>query len=77
MPSVFVSNDSAHCSMVVAEGDNAASDAIRGFLMSQQQPEQLIEQVISIVDSVGFKDELGGQARALSPEAAVVQDADR
>lgn len=45
--------------------------------MSQQQPEQLIEQVITIVGSVGFKDELGGQPCALSKEAAVVQDADR
>lgn len=75
--SVPVCHDSVYCSTVIAEGDDAASDAIRSFLLSQQQSEQLIDQVISIVDSVGFKDELGGVSRPLSKEAAVVQDADR
>jgi hypothetical protein len=51
---------------------------IQSFLAAQQQPEQLIQQVISIVESVGFKDELGAAPRPpLSKEAAVVQDADR
>jgi hypothetical protein len=60
-----------------AEGEEAAGDAIHAFLSSAQQPEQLIQQVIDIVDCVGFKDELGARQRTLSIEAAVVQDADR
>lgn len=61
-----------------AEGEDAAGDVIRAFLSSQQQPEAFIQQVTSIVDSVGFKDELGAQpGHSLSTEAAVVQDADR
>lgn len=56
-----------------------AASVIRTFLSSQQQPEPFIERVIQVVNSVGFKDELGaaGQPHTLSTEAAVVQDADR
>lgn len=62
----------------VAEGEAISSDAIKTFLASQKQPEQLIEQIVAIVDSVGFKDELDAPAGSpLSKEAAVVQDADR
>lgn len=62
-----------------ADGDQSASDAISSFLAVQQQSEALTQQVVGIVESVGFKDELGAAAgRApLSIEAAVVQDADR
>jgi hypothetical protein len=65
--------------MLHAEGEGAAEDVIRAFLSSQQQSEAFIQRVTSIVDSVGFKDELGAQPghRGLSTEAAVVQDADR
>jgi hypothetical protein len=64
-------------SCCLTEGEDGASDTIRSFLTQQQQPEAFIEQVVSIVDCVGFKDELGAPPRSLSIEAAVVQDADR
>eukprot|EP00983_Pelagomonas_calceolata_P131417 1161774-Pelagomonas_calceolata.AAC.3 len=56
---------------------NAVPDQ-QAFLTEQGAPGDLVERVLSIIESVGFKDELGKQAgHTLSPEQACVQDADR
>jgi len=50
----------------------------QAFLEEQGASASLIERVLSIIASVGFKDSLGGQQQAALPiEAAIVQDADR
>ncbi|KAF5843085.1 hypothetical protein DUNSADRAFT_2698 [Dunaliella salina] len=56
----------------------ATAISVKAFLTEQEAPDDLIERVLSIISSVGFKDELGRQAgHDLSPEQACVQDADR
>lgn len=48
------------------------------FLQSRGASAELMDQVVSIISCVGFKDELAnGAGRQLSIEAQVVQDADR
>uniref|UniRef100_A0A7S3QVN3 HD/PDEase domain-containing protein n=1 Tax=Dunaliella tertiolecta TaxID=3047 RepID=A0A7S3QVN3_DUNTE len=56
----------------------ATAVSVKAFLTEQGAPGDLVERVLSIIESVGFKDELGKQAgHTLSPEQACVQDADR
>ena len=52
-------------------------DAVRAFLLSTQCPEHQVDAVLNIVANIGFKTELGGAAMDLTPEFAIVQDADR
>jgi uncharacterized protein len=60
--------------------ETAGADAVRAFLESRGCARELIERVVHVVAHVGFKNELGraaGQQLQLTPELAVVQDADR
>ncbi|KAK9845817.1 hypothetical protein WJX81_003221 [Elliptochloris bilobata] len=54
-----------------------APNAIQDCLETAGAAPDLTARVLAIVAGVGFKDELGALQRAVSPELAVVQDADR
>jgi uncharacterized protein len=63
--------------------ETAGPTKARDWLATQEYPQEKIDKVISIIEGVGFKNELGltpeeSASRALDlPELAVVQDADR
>lgn len=58
-------------------GEDAIS-SIKTFLQNQSYPEHKIDQILKIVEGVGFKNELDITAsNKITPELAVVQDADR
>lgn len=57
--------------------DNAGELAARDFLTKHGYPADKVELISSIIKNVGFKNELGGIQANITPELAVVQDADR
>ncbi len=59
--------------------ESAGSHAVRVFLEQNGCNQDVVEQVIYIIDNIGFKTELGQADKTimLTPELAVVQDADR
>jgi len=60
-----------------ASADNL-DNRVHRFLKEQGVGSEMAEVIMGIISSIGFKEELGGnQNRQLSPEFAVVQDADR
>jgi hypothetical protein len=66
--------------LIDAEPCVAVCCVLQEFLVSHDQPADLIADVCAVVASVGFKEELAkkdGSSSSLSREAAVVQDADR
>lgn len=54
----------------------ASAQVSSTFLLSQGIKERTVDHVISIINSMGFKDEIEGE-RKLSIEGKIVQDADR
>ncbi|KAK9803661.1 hypothetical protein WJX72_009151 [[Myrmecia] bisecta] len=57
--------------------ETAGKDAVQEFLDAQGVEADLAQQILQIIAGVGFKDELARAPRQVSPELAVVQDADR
>eukprot|EP00744_Colponema_vietnamica_P013508 GILI01018922.1.p1 GENE.GILI01018922.1~~GILI01018922.1.p1 ORF type:complete len:218 (+),score=27.54 GILI01018922.1:74-727(+) len=55
----------------------AAEELIRGFLSSQNYDQDRTDQIVHIVNHMGFKEEISGMVKEITPELAVVQDADR
>ena len=51
--------------------------SVRAFLAQHSIPADRSTAIIDIISSIGFKEELGGDRGVLSPEALIVQDADR
>lgn len=47
------------------------------FLEAQNVPSEKIARVMAIIDTMGFKEELGGAQREITVEFGCVQDADR
>ncbi|GAB9467485.1 Hd repeat domain-containing protein [Globisporangium polare] len=58
------------------EGDAPTKRAVQ-FLESQSVPSDKIARVMAIIDTMGFKEELGGAQLEISVEFGCVQDADR
>eukprot|EP01006_Ploeotia_vitrea_P007463 TRINITY_DN17130_c0_g1_i1.p2 TRINITY_DN17130_c0_g1~~TRINITY_DN17130_c0_g1_i1.p2 ORF type:complete len:208 (-),score=130.42 TRINITY_DN17130_c0_g1_i1:71-694(-) len=60
---------------------SAGEDAVRAFLEAEQVPAEVVDKVAHVVKFIGYKTELGligqGKEVPLTPELAVVQDADR
>lgn len=57
--------------------EDGPSKRAETFLRSQSVPETTVVRVMEIIDSMGFKEELGGAQRKITTEFGCVQDADR
>jgi len=64
-----------------AGSESAGPQAVTEFLLSVNCPDTILRQVVHIVTNIGFKNELSSNNKTslsiLTPELAVVQDADR
>jgi len=57
--------------------ETAGIEAVQEFLARHLYPEEKTKQVLFIIENIGFKTELGKKNLEITPELAVVQDADR
>jgi len=57
--------------------DTAGAEAVKKFLESLNCPDGIKGSILHIIKNIGFKGELGRKEIKMTPELAVVQDADR